>query len=328
MKVLNKFATFVQAIPANPVGDRVRDAICKTYIVRDAISHLLKRLQLDHGKLRWAPKWESNIDDIVELPALLKVLAGMVCCYGPVDELLFRSGVIPILFELKQVPSKGGIVGDLATCVIAAVSLDNSQCRVAVERLETENREENHQRAIEARRCDDGSTVDAEISRMLEAVDIDESTWHCSICLGSYRDEAMLLGIYVMVESIDGCSLTSSVLVPIHFHCHAHLKEWDPDQEWQQAFVINCEAPCNAIFPIPDGEHVKANTHRATLVNFYARFGNPAVASVVRDITTLFIGMADGLSVGNKFALLPLLVYAGHVLLEESPRQEEQWNAE
>jgi hypothetical protein len=56
MKGLNRFAPFVQAIPANPVGDRVRAAICKTYIVRDAISHLLKRLQMDHGKPRWAPE--------------------------------------------------------------------------------------------------------------------------------------------------------------------------------------------------------------------------------------------------------------------------------
>jgi E3 ubiquitin-protein ligase UBR4 len=107
-------------------------------------------------------------------------------------------------------------------------------------------------------------------------------------------------------------------LVPIHFHCHDHLKARDPDQEWQQALVINCEAPCNAIFPIPDHEHVRADAYRVTLVHFYARFGNPAVASVVRDITTLLIGMADGRTIGNKFALLPLLVYAGHTLLEES----------
>jgi hypothetical protein len=108
-------------------------------------------------------------------------------------------------------------------------------------------------------------------------------------------------------------------LTPIHFKCHEEAKRLEPDQEWQKASRTNSGVPCNAIFPVPDYERVTRDAYRAALVAFYAPFGNPPVASVVRDITMQFIGMAEGKTVGNKFAFLPLLVYAGHVLLEESP---------
>jgi hypothetical protein len=287
----------------------------QTSILNDAISHLLKRLPMDPETKQWKALQQSRVDEITELPALLKILTGMVYCYLPIDEVIVRSGVIPLLLELDKVPSKEGIIGDLARRLVVAMSFDNSQCGAAIENLDAERRAQEQEQAKKAREAAQGAEGPS-ILHLLNELD-DEPGWCCPSCDGGYRAETHLLGLYVRVQSVAGCSVTSSLLTPIHYRCHDEAKRLEPDQEWQKASRTNSGVPCNAIFPVPDYERVTPDAYRAALVAFYAPFGNPPIASVVRDITTQFIGMADGKTVGNKFAFLPLLVYAGHILLEE-----------
>jgi hypothetical protein len=87
--------------------------------------------------------------------------------------------------------------------------------------------------------------------------------------------------------------------------------------EWASAATRNCERECNAILPIPGGE-IPTAAYVAALTAMIGPFAKeqPPINWIVQDVRRQLESLGEKGTVENTLGLLPLLIYAGHALID------------
>lgn len=110
----------------------------------------------------------------------------------------------------------------------------------------------------------------------------------------------------------------TSHFVFIHLSCHrkANYK----DDEWEEAKLRNCERPCNAIFPIPIPT-ISRKIYLNLLNEFFSRnihtnFFQSIYFDVHTNLKLISNGEKSQTSLMHTVNLIPLMIYAGHLILD------------
>jgi E3 ubiquitin-protein ligase UBR4 len=325
--MLNGFAQFVLGLPEKHT--EIRDLIFNEPVVSDAVDYLRSSIVLEHPEA-------SSLEEPC-LPALLKILAGMVLGHHDTQLLLLQNDayLVRLLLALEPIPTSAAI-GDFATLILQNAVKDPSACAARVNEIRLAQIESARARAEQAREealRQAAQPLSADLLALL--ADIHDEPWECCICKEGYEacpDE--VLGIYVYCNRLGEVVNTATFFVCVHPSCHelAVPKERRGDRqvgEWTAAAVRNSERPCNAIFPLPSST-LAPGVYRTRICRYLEEARSRTkldsfsllVADVRHTLATLAAGeriptSAGGGSLTALFSLIPFLVYAGHVVLAE-----------
>ena len=304
--MLNGFSEFMISLPEN---ETIRTLILKEPIVPDAISFIGSLFPLEEG--RNSKKWQISLET-ESLPSILKILAGMVMCHKPTQELFLADDahLIKLLLELETMTSRMS-VGDYASMVLANAMKEPSICACVITEMRQKKDDLSRQRAqAEMEKVlQENSGLSSHYLKMLEELD-DEQSWQCCICREGYEFlPDKLLGVYVYGNKMGEFVSTATYFVCVHPECHTKDRPSErprrgqrPVTEWEAAKVRNSEKPCNAIFPLPS-RSIPLEAYDSAIKRFLDEFKNRGKADYIR---MLMLDLKHHISITSKGDRIPL----------------------
>ena len=345
LRLLNGFGEFALALPVNDSGNVIRDGILKLSFVDDAIKFVQKNFPLVDGKKD--PKvWDESVN-IPVLPALFKVLSGMVCCHKDTQQLILDNNMVPLLLLLEDVVSKNSI-GECVSVLLTRAMEEPSVCAPVIAELREARERGNQERARLEREktIAEAEKLSPALLKMMESLEEDDG-WACCICKEGYcfmPDD--VLGFYVMEKSVKDFYSTSTHFICVHQKCHDRsqpprthrIGQLQSSDDWSAALVRNCERPCNAIFPIPSATISREN-YRTGIINFYKNFGKGGSAwqMLIRDVAYSLQLVSNPscdelakswMAIPKAISLLPFLIYADHLILDSPGQPQGSYRAQ
>ena len=328
LHLLNGFAEFNLAIPCNESGNKIRDIIFQEDFLNDGIDYLFELFPMSES--RNSKKWIEGTENIV-LPALLKIIAGIISTHPQSQKLFMDKGAIQLIIQLETITSKASI-GELATLIHERAMIEPSIISKEFTKIQEQQIQEAKAKAKAEREkaIKSFSVISPKISQLLDQIE-DTNGWECCICKEGYDylpDE--LLGFYVYESKINNFSVTSTHFVCVHHKCHRQDISSGRLNEWEAATVRNCERPCNSILPIPSST-MPISTYIEGIQKFYSNISRTSdpMHFIFNDLKFHLLNLGSkrteitkgGGSFINTIGLFPFLIYSGNWFLD-NPRNK------
>jgi len=323
--MLEGFAEFCLALPADVSSNTIRDKILSQRFVGDALNFLTSHTDIT-----------TNYDSLPTLPALLKILTGTVRGHSPTQQLL-KPELITLLFDLSRVLSSHSI-GELAEALLNSASAPPSICASIIEeekqrriRLAKESAARKREAVLKS-----SLPISSALAEMMDALEDEKIS--CCICKEGYSSQPReLLGIYTNHYCDSSVPTTVSMLTFVHPSCHTLASKASSSgknklSEWEAAMVRNCEHPTNSIFPLPN-KGISQKTFMQAVMNVLDLARNSGYSdALIQDVGMHIkrIGLKEkielsdgGGSTEDLVALLPLLLYAGELFIDDGDERRK-----